>query len=63
MKHKFWVQWGGLGAFVVENPVVTSWHELLYELNLFSMFCNKFHAVTKRSQMHLDTMKHTKTLL
>ena len=25
------------------------------------MFCNKFHAVTKRSQLHPNTMKHTKT--
>jgi len=29
-KHEFRVQWGGLGAFVVKNPVVTSWHELLH---------------------------------
>ena len=28
-KHEFMVQWGGLGAFVVKNPYVTSWHELL----------------------------------
>ena len=28
-KHEFRVQWGGLGAFVVKNPNVTSWHELL----------------------------------
>jgi len=27
-KHEFRVQWGGLGAFVEKNPVVTSWHEL-----------------------------------
>ena len=27
------------------------------------MFCNKFHAVTKRSQMHPNTTKHTETLL
>src|SRR6185437_7535035 len=36
------VQWGGLVAFVAKNPIVTSWHELLYELNQFSMFCNNF---------------------
>ena len=29
-KHEFRVQWGGLGAFVVKNPDVTSWHELLH---------------------------------
>ena len=27
------------------------------------MFCTKFHAVTKRSQMHPNTTKYTKTLL
>ena len=27
-KHEFRVQWGGLNAFVVKNPNVTSWHEL-----------------------------------
>ena len=30
-------------------------------INCTSMFCNKFHAVTKRSQMHPNTMKRTKT--
>ena len=28
-----------------------------------SMFCSKFHAVTKRSQMHQNTMKRTETLV
>ena len=28
-KQEFRVQWGGLGAFVVKNPDVDSWHELL----------------------------------
>ena len=27
-KHEFRVQWGVLGAFVVKNPNVSSWHEL-----------------------------------
>ena len=27
-KHEFRVQWGGLGAFFVKNPNVTSWHKL-----------------------------------
>src|SRR6185312_14576395 len=57
------IQWGGLVAFVAKNPIVTSWHELLYELNQLSMFCNKFHAVTKRSQMHPNTTKRTETLI
>ena len=29
-KHEFRVQCGGLGAFIVKNPNVTSWHELLH---------------------------------
>ena len=29
-KYEFMVQWGGLGAFIVKNPDVTSWHELLH---------------------------------
>ena len=29
-KHKSRVQWGKLGALVVKNPDVTSWHGLLY---------------------------------
>jgi hypothetical protein len=29
-KHEFRVQWGGLGAFVIKNPDMTSWHELLH---------------------------------
>jgi len=61
-KHYFMVQWGGLGAFIAKKTVVTSWHELLYELNQLSMFCNKFHAVTKRSQMHPNTPKRIESL-
>ena len=34
-----------------------------YVLHQFSMFCNKFHAVTKWSQMHPNTMKQTETLV
>jgi hypothetical protein len=29
-KHEFRVQWSGLGAFIVKNPDVTSWHVLLH---------------------------------
>jgi len=29
-KHEFRIQWGLMGAFVVKNPDVTSWHELLH---------------------------------
>src|SRR6185295_4365558 len=54
---------GGLVAFIAKNSIVTLWYELLYELNQFSMFCNKFHAVTKRSQMHPKTTKQTESLV
>ena len=60
-KHEFRVQWGGSGVFVRKNYNVTLWHELL-QLHQFSMFYTKFHAVTKRSQMHPNTTKHTETL-
>jgi hypothetical protein len=62
-KHEFGVQWGGSGAFVAKNYNVTSWHELLHLLHQFSMFCNKFHAVTKLSQMHPNATKRTETLV
>jgi len=29
-KHKFRVQWGGLGGFIAKNSDMTSWHELLH---------------------------------
>ena len=56
-KHEFRVQWSGLGAFIAKNPDVTSWHVLLHQ---FTLFCTEFHAVTKRSQMHPNTMQLTK---
>jgi hypothetical protein len=62
-KHELRVQWGGSGAFVAKNYNMTSWHELLYVLHQFSMFCTKFHEVTKWSQMHPNTMKHTEALV
>ena len=31
--------------------------------NICIMFCNKFHAVTKRSQMHPNTTRRTETLV
>ena len=62
-KHDFRVQWGGSGAFVAKIYNITSWHELLYLLHQFSMFCNEFHAVTKRSQMYPNATKRTETLV
>ena len=55
MKHTkrwVWAPMGWIRMFVAKNYNMTSWHELLHLLHQFSMFCNKFHAVTKRSQMH-----------
>jgi hypothetical protein len=46
-KHEVRVQWCGSGAFLAKNYNVASWHELLHLLHQFSMFCNKFHSVTK----------------
>ena len=62
-KHEFTVQWGGLGAFVEQNPDVTSWHDLLHYLHQFTPFCTEFQAVTKWSQIHPNTMKRTETLV
>src|SRR6185503_18195797 len=58
LKHQFRVQWGGSGAFVVKNFDKTLWHELLH---LFGPFCTEFRKATKRSSMHPNRTKHTKT--
>ena len=57
-KHQFRVQWGGLGVFVAKNSDTTSWHELLH---LLGPFCTEFRKATKRSKMHPNSMKRTKT--
>ena len=36
---------------------------VLHYLHLYSMFCKKFHAVTKRSQMHPNNTKSTETFV
>ena len=58
LKHQFRVQWGGSGAFVAKNSDATSWHELLHQ---FDPFCTEFRKAAKRSQMHPNIMKCTKT--
>jgi hypothetical protein len=55
-KHQFRVKWGGLGAFVAKNSDATSWQELL-----LGPFCTEFPKATKRSQMHTNNTKCTKT--
>src|SRR6185436_480087 len=57
-KHQFRVQWGGSGVFLAKNSDATSWHELLH---LFGPFCTEFRKSTKRSQMHPNRRKRTKT--
>src|SRR6185312_5087889 len=58
LKHQFRVQCGGSGAFVAKNYDLTFWHELLH---LFGPFCTEFRKATKRSSMHPNRTKHTKT--
>src|SRR6185312_2452483 len=58
LKHQFRVQWGGSGAFVAKNYDTTLWHELLH---LFGPFCTEFRKATKRSSMHPNRTKRTKT--
>ena len=60
-KHEFRVQWGGSGAFNAKNSDTTLWDELFHYLHQFSLFCTEFHAVTKWSKMHPNTMKRSKT--
>src|SRR6185312_1054807 len=57
-KHQFRVQWGGSLAFVAKNSDATLWHELLH---LFSPFCTEFRKANKRSRMHPNRTKRTKT--
>src|SRR6185503_10884366 len=57
-KRQFTVQWGGSDAFVVKNSDATSWHKLLH---YFAPFCTEFRKATKRSRMHQNSWKCTKT--
>src|SRR6185503_14629217 len=56
--HQFRVQWGGLGMFVAKNSDTTSWHKLLH---LLGPFCTEFRKATKRSKIHPNITKRTKT--
>src|SRR6185437_2979054 len=57
-ERQFGVKWGGSSAFVAKNIHVTSWHELLH---YFGLFCTEFRKATKRSRMHPNSTKCTKT--
>ena len=59
-KCQFRVQWGESGAFIVKKSDATSWHELLHK---FVPFCTEFRKATKRSRMHPNSTKRTKTLV
>src|SRR6185503_19647882 len=57
-KYQFRDQWGGSGAFIAKNSDASSWHELLH---LFGLFCTEFRKATKRSRMHPNSTKYSKT--
>ena len=57
-KHEIGVQWGGLGAFVVKNPDVTSWQELLHLLHQFTPF---LHQVSCSYETITNAPKHNET--
>ena len=59
-KHEFRVQWGGSRALVAKNSDTTSWCELWHQ---FGPFCTEFRKSSKRSQMHPNFMKCTKTFV
>ena len=47
-----------IGYVLAKNSVTTSWHKLLHH---FGRFCTEFCTATKRSKMHPNSTKHTKT--
>src|SRR6185312_3344992 len=57
-KHEFRVQWDASGVFISKNFNATSYHELWYQ---FGPLCTEFRKSTKRSQMHQNCTKCTKT--
>jgi hypothetical protein len=65
MKHTKTRVWGPMGWIrcvrceKLQHDFVARTYVLMHQ---FSMFCNKFHAVTKRSQMHPNTTKCTETI-
>ena len=58
LNRQFIVQRGGSSAFVAKNSEATTWHELLQN---FGPFCTEFCKATKRSRMHPNSTKRTKT--
>ena len=57
-KTSVWVPMGWICAFVAKNSDATSGHELLHQ---FDTLCTEFCKPTKRSRMHPNSTKHTKT--
>ena len=56
-KRQFYCLMGWIG-FVAKNSNTTSWHELLH---YFGPLCTEFRKAIKRSRMHPNSMKRTKT--
>src|SRR6185436_15277293 len=57
-KRQFTVKWGGSYVFIAKNSDATSWHKLLH---YFGPFGTEFRKATKRSRMHPNSTKRTKT--
>src|SRR6185312_2021038 len=59
-KRQYTVQRGGSHVFIAKNSNTTSWHKLLHYIG---QFCTEFRKATKRSRMHTNSTKRTKTLV
>ena len=57
-KHEFWVQWGGIGAFVAKMYNMTSWHELF---SLIAPVQFKLHRVSYSNETIPNAPKHYET--
>ena len=57
-KHEFWVQWGGIGAFVAKIYNMTSWHELY---SLIALVQPKFYRVSYSNETIPNAPKHYET--
>jgi len=57
-KHEFWVQWGGIGAFVAKMYNMTSWHE---HFSLIAPIQLKLHRVSYSNGTIPNAPKHYET--
>src|SRR6185503_15110914 len=58
LKRQFTVQWGGSDVFCAKKSDATLWYKLLH---YFGPFCTEFRKTIKRSRMHPNSTKCTKT--